>query len=87
MLIYLMLALMLLSIGIIAYRTIRRGPEYHLVENGGMIVIINIGSSILGPENGDWFHWLRYAYMVLGAAYIAYGAYAKYRGGTDGYGQ
>ncbi|NGZ75101.1 hypothetical protein [Saccharibacillus alkalitolerans] len=89
MLTYLLLAFMLLSLGFIGYRTVRHGPEYRLVENAGLAVVILVAASALGEAAGagDWFRWARYAYAVLGAAYIAYGAYAKYRGGTDGYGQ
>lgn len=86
LLIYVMLALMIISAGIIAYRAIRLGAEYHLVENAAMAIVVSAAASILA-EPGSWFSVVRYVYVALGAAYIAYGAYGKYKGGTDGYGQ
>lgn len=86
MLIYVMLGLMAISAAIIVYRTIRRGAEYHLVENAAMAVVVSVAASIIA-EPGHWFDWVRYVYIALGAAYIVYGAYGKYKGGTDGYGQ
>ncbi|WP_037284069.1 hypothetical protein [Saccharibacillus sacchari] len=86
MLVYIMLALMLVSAGIITFRLVRYGAEYHLAENAAMAIIVSVAASILA-EPGTWFSWVRYIYIVIGAAYIAYGAYGKYKGGTDGYGQ
>lgn len=83
---YIMLALMLISAGIIIFRIVRHGAEYHLVENAAMAVIVSVAASILA-EPGSWLSWVRYVYIVLSVAYIAYGAYGKYKGGTDGYGQ
>lgn len=86
MLVYIMLALMLVSAGIITFRLVRRGAEYHLAENAAMAIIVSVAASILA-EPGTWFSWVRYIYIAFGAAYIVYGAYGKYKGGTDGYGQ
>lgn len=86
LLVYIMSALMIISAGIITFRLFRRGAEYRLAENAAMAIIVSVAASILA-EPGHWFSWVRYVYMVLGAAYIAYGAYGKYKGGTDGYGQ
>lgn len=87
MFVYILLALMLLSIGFVAYRLFRVGAEYHFVENAGLMIIVLVAASALGGAAGEWFLYVRYAYAALTAAYIAYAAYAKYRGGTDGYGQ
>ncbi len=86
MLIYGITVLMIAALGFVLYRTIRRGAEYRLVENIVLLAIVFVAASALG-DAAEWFRWARYVYTALGAAYLVYGAYAKYRGGTDGYGQ
>lgn len=81
-----MLALMLISAAIIAFRFVRFGAEYHLTENAAMAIIVSVAASIVA-EPETWLSWVRYVYIALSAAYIVYGAYGKYKGGTDGYGQ
>ncbi|MCQ4086492.1 hypothetical protein [Saccharibacillus sp. JS10] len=85
MLIYIVLGLMVISAAMIGYRFKRYGAEYRLVENAAMIIVVAVAASV--NAEGGWFSWINYIYIALGAAYIVYGAYGKYKGGTDGYGQ
>ncbi|MEW4370078.1 hypothetical protein [Paenibacillus kandeliae] len=88
MIIYIVMALMMISVAFIAYRASSQGPEHHLVQHATIIIVIIAAAWFLVNGN-DWIEWvrIRYTYTALGIVFILYGAYAKYKGNTDGYGQ
>ncbi|MDO3408286.1 hypothetical protein QWJ34_00745 [Saccharibacillus sp. CPCC 101409] len=87
MLVWLMLGLLLCWTGVIVYRVIRHGVQHHFVESGGVAVVVLTSSWISLAQSPDWFRYVWYGFLALAIAYIAYGSYDKYRGGTDGFGQ